>query len=101
MRGNTASGTDLLSLVTSDSCDGQVQVVYQEKVLYGEGGQALEQALQGSGHIPKLLEIKKHLFNALRQRVWTLGGSVGRQELSLVILKHSFQARTFCDSVIP
>ena len=61
----------------------------------------MEQALQGSGHIPKLLEIKKHLFNALRQRVWTLGGSVGRQELSLVILKHSFQARTFCDSVIP
>jgi len=65
MRGNTASGTDLLSLVTSDSCDGQVQVVYQEKVLYGEGGQALEQALQGSGHIIELLKFNKHLDNSL------------------------------------
>lgn len=65
MRGNTASGTDLLSLVTSDSCDGQVQVVYQEKVLYGEGGQALEHALQGSGHITELLKFKKRLDNSL------------------------------------
>lgn len=65
MRGNTASGTDLLSLVTSDSCDGQVQVVYQEKVLYREGGQALERALQGSGHITELLKFNKHLDNSL------------------------------------
>jgi len=35
-----------------------------------QGGQALEQAAQSSGHGPMLLELKKHLGNTLRYRVW-------------------------------
>jgi len=31
-----------------------------------EGGQALEQAAQGSGHSPKLPEFKKHLDSGLK-----------------------------------
>ena len=34
-----------------------------------EGGWALEQAPQGSGHGPKLLEFKESLDNALRHEV--------------------------------
>ena len=38
------------------------------------GGWALEQAPQGSGHGPKLLEFKKHSDNALRNMDWIMGG---------------------------
>jgi len=34
----------------------------------------MEEAAQGSGHSPKLLELKKHLHNALRHKVSVLGG---------------------------
>ena len=36
----------------------------------------MEQSPQCSGHSSKVLEIKKHLDNALRYRVWILGGAV-------------------------
>ena len=34
-----------------------------------QGGRALEQAAQGSGHGPRLPEFKDHLDNTLRHRV--------------------------------
>ena len=37
-----------------------------------EGGQALEQSPQGSGHGPKLLNIKERLDKALRCRIWVV-----------------------------
>ena len=37
-------------------------------------GSAPQQTPQDSGPGPKLLEFKKHLYNALRRRVWILGG---------------------------
>ena len=39
----------------------------------------MEQAAQGSGHSPTLLEFKEHLDKALRHRVWILGGGVCSQ----------------------
>ena len=41
-----------------------------------ESGQALEQAAQGSGHGPKLMEVKECLDNTLRHRGWILSGPV-------------------------
>lgn len=37
-----------------------------------EGGQTLEQAPQGSGYCPKLLEFKEDLDNTLWHRIWIL-----------------------------
>lgn len=48
---------------------GEGQIGYWEKVHHCEGGQALGQAPQGSGHGPRLLELKKNLDSALRHRV--------------------------------
>jgi len=58
-----------------------------------------EQAPQSSGQGPKLMEFKKHLNNALRHRVWTLGGPVWSQELDWMILMGPFQLGIFYDSV--
>jgi len=33
-----------------EAVSGAVQIGHQDKVLHGEGGQSLEQALRGSGH---------------------------------------------------
>ena len=64
------------------------------------GGWALEQAPQGSGHGPKLLEFKKRLDNALSHTVWFLGGPVWSQELDSMILMGSFQLGLFSDSMV-
>ena len=63
------------------------------------GGWALEQAPQGSGHGPKLLEFKKRLDNALSHTVWFLGGPVWSQELDSMILMGLFQLRISYDSI--
>jgi len=44
----------------------------------------MEQAAQGSGHGPKLLEFKEHLNRVLRHRVCILGGTVWSQGLDMV-----------------
>ena len=48
---------------------------------------------------PSLTEFKKHLDNALRHRVWFLGGPVWSQELDSMILVGPFQLRIFCGSM--
>ena len=63
------------------------------------GGWALEQAPQGSGHGPKLLEFKKHLDNALSHTVRFFGGPVWSQELDSMILMGLFQLRISYDSI--
>ena len=65
-----------------------------------EGGQALEQALQGSGHSPKLPELKKHLDKALCHMVCLLSGPTQTQELDSMILTDPIQLRLFRDSMI-
>ena len=64
-----------------------------------EGVRALEQASQGSGHSPNLLEFKKHLDNALRHRFCILGGPVWNQELDSAISMCPIQLRIFCNSL--
>ena len=63
------------------------------------GGWALEQAPQGSGHGPKLLEFMKRLDNALSHTVWFLGGPVWSQELDSMILTDPLQLRIFHDTM--
>jgi len=63
-----------------------------------ECGWALEQTPQSSGHSPRLLEFKECLDNALRHRIWALGGSLWSQELGTEILLGPFQRGIFCDS---
>lgn len=62
------------------SCQGKIRLDIG-KGSSPEGGWALEQAPQGSGHSPKLPEFQQHLDNALRPRVWILCGCVWGQEL--------------------
>ena len=64
--GSGGAGADLFSLVTSnmprewhEAVIGEVQAGYQEEVLYGEDGQALEQAPQRSGHGTELAGVQK------------------------------------------
>ena len=64
------------------------------------GVRALEQAAQGSGHSPELPVFKEHLDNALRHRVWFLGGLVWKQGLDAMILVGPFQVGIFYASVI-
>lgn len=45
----------------------------------------MEQAQQGSGHGPRLTELKEHLDITLRHRVWSLGGAVRGQEYLVLI----------------
>jgi len=60
----------------------------------------MEQAVQGSGHSPKLMEFKKHLDNAVSHRIWILDGSMWSQDLDLMILLDPFLIMTFYDSII-
>ena len=60
-----------------------------------EGAQVLKKASQGSGWGIKLPELKEHLDNTLRHRVWILGSPVWSQELELVILVDPFQLGKF------
>jgi len=62
-----------------------------------EGGQALEQASQCSGHSPKLTEFQKHLDNTLTY-IWFWGGPMWSQELDSMILVGPFQLGIFYDS---
>lgn len=50
---------------------------------------------QGSGHNPKLPELKKHLDTALRHSNWILGGPVRSLELHLMLLMGPFQLWIF------
>jgi len=61
--------------------------------------QRLAEDPQGSAHSPKLPEFKEHLDNALRHKVWILGGPMWSWRLELMILLSSFQFRIFCDSM--
>ena len=45
----------------------------------------------GSGQSPELLEFREYLGNALRHRVWVLGGPVWSQWLDSVIRGGPFQ----------
>jgi len=56
-------------------------------------------APQGRGHSPLLPELREHWDNALRHRVWILGGRVWSQGLASVNLMGPFQLRTFSDSM--
>jgi len=60
----------------------------------------MEQAAQGSGDSLKLAQFNKHLDNALRERVWILGGAVRSQGLDSTILPGPFQLRIIYGSVI-
>ena len=60
----------------------------------------MEQAAQGSGHRPELLELNKHLDGTFRHTVWILGGPLWSQELDLMILVGPFQLGILCDSMI-
>ena len=51
----------------------------------------MEQAAQGSGNGPRLLEFKEHLDNTLRHRISISGGPVWSQDLDLMILVDPFQ----------
>ena len=61
----------------------------------------MEQAQQGSGHGPRLTELKEHLDITLRHRVWSLGGAVWGQELDSMILMGPIQVEIFYDSMFP
>ena len=69
----------------------EVQAGYQEKVLQQEGGQALEQGPQGSGHGTELPQSKKHLHNTLRDLMWFLCGTMWSLELDPMTLTGPFQ----------
>jgi len=58
----------------------------------------MEKAAQDRGNGTELLELKKHLDNALRHRVWILGGPVPSQGLDSILLSH-FQLSIFYSSV--
>ena len=57
----------------------------------------MEQAAQGSGHSPELLELKEYLYRALRHRFWV--GAAWSQGLDTNDPRASFQLRIFCDSM--
>ena len=83
------SGT-IISLVKGPGEDKGYTEVTQHGTVTGEGQAGcyekaphqkvvgMEQSLHGSRHSPELLELKKHLNNALRHRVWFLEGAVWR-----------------------
>ena len=58
-----------------------------------EGGWTPEQAAQGNGHSPRLLEFKEHLDSALRRGVWVWGDPVWSQVLNCMISVGPFQVR--------
>jgi len=66
----------------------------------GSASEGSDMAAQGSGHSAELLAFKQCLGNALRHRVWILGGPLWSLELGLMILVGSFQIRIFYDSII-
>ena len=54
------------------SCgQGRVRVGVRKR-FFSAGALGMEQAPQGSGHSPKLLEFKEYLDNALRHRVFVV-----------------------------
>ena len=68
----------------------------------GSWGLGTGPAPEGSGHgmgcpgqwaRPQVPEFKEHLDNALRHRVWILGGPLQSQELGLMILVGPCQLR--------
>ena len=60
----------------------------------------IEQALQGSGTGPKLLEFRECLENTLTLWVWILGGPVWSQELYSLIAVGPLQLGMFYDSIV-
>jgi len=58
----------------------------------------MEQAAQGTGHGPKLLEFKEHLESSLRHRIWLSGGPVWGLELDMILMD-PFQPGMFCGSL--
>ena len=73
------------------------------------GGAAGGWVPEGSGHgtgcpgqrvWPQVLEFEEHFDNALRHRVWILGGPVWSQGLDMVVPVSPFQLRMFYGSVI-
>jgi len=63
-------------------------------VLHWKGSWTLEQPPQALS----LSEFRRHLDNALRHRVWFLGGPVRSQEMDSMILMGPFQLRIY-DSI--
>lgn len=59
----------------------------------------MEQPAQGSGHGPKLPELRERLDTALRHWVWILGGPVWRRELGLMIRVGPSHLGMFCFSI--
>jgi len=60
----------------------------------------MEQAAQGSGHSPDLLEFREHLDSALRHWDWDCGWCCVELGLDSVILVGHFQLRIFYDFII-
>lgn len=70
-----------------------------EKVLQWESGQALEQAPEGSGQGPKLLEFRECLDTTFRHRFSIFGDPMWGQNLDLMISVGPLQLGTFCGSM--
>ena len=76
------------SCAREEAAGGQGQVIHQRAV-------GVEQAVQGSGHSPKLPEFEEHLDSTLRHWVRTLGGPEWSQELQSGILVGPLQFGIF------
>lgn len=59
----------------------------------------LKEVSQDSGHCPKVLDFKKCLESALRNKVCVLDGPVWSQELYVMTVVCPFQLRRFYDSM--
>jgi len=75
---------------------GESQVEYQERVLHWEGGWAVEQAPQGSGHDTELAGVQEASGDGSQTHGLILD-PVWSQELNSVIIMRPFQHRIFCD----
>jgi len=71
---------------------GQGKILHQSVV-------GMEQAAQGSGHSPELLELQEYLYRALRHRVWVLGWCCMEPGVGLNDPCAFFQLRIFCNSM--
>ena len=100
------AGVDLFSLMTSNRTHGNGMKLCWGgwscslgKGFSSEGGHALEQTLQGSGHGIELAGIKEASEQLSQTFVWCFGGPVWSQELDLVIFMDPWKLRIF-DSII-
>ena len=71
-----------------------IKVLFQEEVSH-QRVVGMEQAAQGSGHSPELLELKQCLNSVLGHRVWIWGGPVWSEGLDLMISMGLFQLQIY------